>query len=596
VVRVLAIAGLLTTAAACTSAPARDQIVYVAGTTGGAIHAFQIEPSTGALNPLSETPFAAADVAWDLALDGSESFLFLSSVHTVHAFDRRDGGRPAKLPADYRAGTFPQQLAVDPFGVFLFVANFGSGDVTAFRISRETGELTTPAAATVRVGGEPVAIAIDSAGKYVYVAEQQEGKVAVLAVNRESGALTRLGDPIHNPGRPAHLALHPGGSLLMVVSAGPSSAITSYRVDPLGGALQQDAGIQTPSVADPSGAAFDASGRLLYVTSRSNSHVAAWAVHADGSLSALGPPVATDATPVAVTADASGRYAFVAHASGAVRTYAIDPTTGALSETAGRAQAARDPTSIVVARGEQPRAALADLPLTPAAPASEPTDRAEGLGSADWRVRANAALAMGRQEATQEHIDELSAALQDANPIVAQYAAYALGRIGSRARSAAEALSRAASHADPSVRQAAVTALGRVGPTNIGGETLTTAAASTDARTRAAAAAALARVDTPPEALEPLVAGLTGSSIEVRRAAAETLTLMGPAARPVLDKIIEALEHPDADVRRLSADVLAAFGREGGRAVPALFGAVQDEDLRVRIAATRALRAIRTRP
>jgi HEAT repeat protein len=87
-----------------------------------------------------------------------------------------------------------------------------------------------------------------------------------------------------------------------------------------------------------------------------------------------------------------------------------------------------------------------------------------------------------------------------------------------------------------------------------------------------------------------LTTALGDKEYRVRASAAEALVKMPP--RHVVPGMIVALRNVDAGVRANAAVVLGAFGPAANPAVPALAGALEDPNLRVRELAGEALNRI----
>src|SRR5258708_1314086 len=96
--------------------------------------------------------------------------------------------------------TFPSlvgsgDMVVDPSGRFLYVANLvsnvaGPSAISMYTINSSTGVLTPTTPPTVPTGWFPQGIAIDPAGKFVYTANTDDNTVSMFTVNASTGVLT----------------------------------------------------------------------------------------------------------------------------------------------------------------------------------------------------------------------------------------------------------------------------------------------------------------------------------------------------------------------------------------------------------------------
>ncbi|MFQ5794400.1 MAG: HEAT repeat domain-containing protein [Candidatus Bipolaricaulia bacterium] len=157
---------------------------------------------------------------------------------------------------------------------------------------------------------------------------------------------------------------------------------------------------------------------------------------------------------------------------------------------------------------------------------------AKALRDADWRVRADAAGALGRMgPATRDAVPALVEALNDTNLDVRWQAAWALGEIDPDAREAVPALIEALQDVEVFVRAAAAGALGKIGPA------------------------------TAQDAILALTEALQDTDWRVRANAAGALGKIGPAARDAVPALTEALTDEHEHVRQVAAGALESIRR-----------------------------------
>jgi 6-phosphogluconolactonase (cycloisomerase 2 family) len=75
------------------------------------------------------------------------------------------------------------------------VANWTSGDVSAYTIGQTPGALTSVGAA-VSAGTWPESVTIDPSGKFAYVANYNSNDVSAYTIDQTTGALTSVGTAI----------------------------------------------------------------------------------------------------------------------------------------------------------------------------------------------------------------------------------------------------------------------------------------------------------------------------------------------------------------------------------------------------------------
>jgi DNA-binding beta-propeller fold protein YncE len=166
-------------------------------TNAVSISAFAINPQTGALTDVPGTPVAAPSNAllYGLAITPDGRFLYATEInnHQVLSFSIDAAGLPHLMGDPLRTGDFPAQVAVDPSGKFVYVANWISNDISRFSITPGTGVLV-PAAQTTPVDLHcgPQEIAVDPTSRFVFVSCSGIGKIDQFGLNTTTGFLTPM--------------------------------------------------------------------------------------------------------------------------------------------------------------------------------------------------------------------------------------------------------------------------------------------------------------------------------------------------------------------------------------------------------------------
>jgi DNA-binding beta-propeller fold protein YncE len=113
-----------------------------------------------------------------------------------------DEGALNSAPSTIAAGTSPRAVAIHPSGLYAYVVNSGSSNISGFDIDSGTGVLTpmdVDAASgiqtSIATGSTPISIRIDRSGTFAYVANYgttgQGNTVSVYQIN-PSGQLTLM--------------------------------------------------------------------------------------------------------------------------------------------------------------------------------------------------------------------------------------------------------------------------------------------------------------------------------------------------------------------------------------------------------------------
>ena len=134
--------------------------------TGGAL-------STGSaatiLPPLS-TSTSPADAG--VASDPNSLFLFVAELNTgLREFSIGTGGSLKEVSGSpYAVGTGPTSVIMDATGSYLYVANKGSNNISAYTLTAASGKLTAVAGQPFSSGGLlPIGLAKDNSKKYIAV-------------------------------------------------------------------------------------------------------------------------------------------------------------------------------------------------------------------------------------------------------------------------------------------------------------------------------------------------------------------------------------------------------------------------------------------
>lgn len=327
---------------------------------------YSINATSGILAAIPGSPFSNVSGPSAMAVSSNRLFAYVTNgrTSTVAAFRVSTEGAllsvpttpPNPNPAPVEAA--PGALAIAPNAKHVYVGNSGTDKVTTFTIEA-SGALTLipQTAGTVNPvsvnGSDPAAIAITQNRQFLYAANSGSNNVTAFSIGATglvslitpSGANT---NPISTGGTtPKGMAISPNGSFLYVANSG-SHNVTVFQigtnglltlVPPTGGTtnpIPTGTGGTTPNAL-----MISLDGRFLYSTN-SGGTISAFTIGSDGLLTLvptsagnLNPISAgANATPVALTMSPDGRFLYVATnvttLGGRVSALTINPKTGAL--------------------------------------------------------------------------------------------------------------------------------------------------------------------------------------------------------------------------------------------------------------------------
>jgi 6-phosphogluconolactonase len=140
-------------------------------------------------------------------------------------------------------------------GRYLYVANDGSDDVSAFSIDPGTGILTLVAGSPFETGGASglglvLALAATPDKRFLYTANGMSQNITTFGINAD-GSLSRIGPLIPASSQPIGIKVTPDGSLLAVVlpNEGPHGSVAMFSI----GSDGTLTAIQPPQSVRPSG-------------------------------------------------------------------------------------------------------------------------------------------------------------------------------------------------------------------------------------------------------------------------------------------------------------------------------------------------------
>jgi 6-phosphogluconolactonase (cycloisomerase 2 family) len=340
------------------SIEASGRFAYVAASGSGELITYSIDQTSGALTEVTNSRVAIGTSFGGLALERNGRFVYAfdSSAGTIAAFaiDATTGAPTALTGNPIAAGSNITVLGTHPNGRFVYARRgpqnqTAANGVLVFGIDETTGAIGEIAGSPFDVGANPQAIAFDATGRNMYaghllVQAIPEINVRAYSVNPDTGALTVIGgSPFASPQSPAALDVDATGKFLYVANT-QSNQLTTYSINSSDGSLSQIAGSPNNTGASPNVVMTDEdttpvslSSKFVYVTDPAGS-VRTFNIGADGTLSAGTVPTAAATAPLGITLDPQGRFAYVADSTAnAVRIFAVDASTGTLTEIAASA-------------------------------------------------------------------------------------------------------------------------------------------------------------------------------------------------------------------------------------------------------------------
>lgn len=331
---------------------------YTAGSSKG-IHRSQLNLMDGTMS----SPEVVAEVANPMFLDMHPKLDVLYSSSEVRqdgkrenarviAYEICEGGGLKEINSQPAGGDGPCFVSIDHAGEFAFVANYGSGSISAYSLG-SSGELLTKVSSIQHVGKSvnpsrqegPHAhcILIDPSDRYVCAVDLGLDQIIIYAIDRDTGALMTTGNPLKaTPGfGPRHLAFHPNGKNALVIHE-LASQLSSCEWNATSGILTEIEHHSTlPS--EFSGTSITAevlvhpNGKFVYGSNRGHDSVAVFRFdEPSGKLTLVGHTSTMGKTPRNFRIDPSGSYLLVENQdSDSIYSFRIDAEKGTLEQAGG---------------------------------------------------------------------------------------------------------------------------------------------------------------------------------------------------------------------------------------------------------------------
>jgi 6-phosphogluconolactonase (cycloisomerase 2 family) len=273
-------------------------------------------------------------------LVSNASDLATISMYTINA---TTGVLTPTSPATVPTGFFPQGIAIDPLGRFVYTANTDDSTVSMFTINQTTGVLTptTPASVSTMIPGEllsqPGFLTVDPTSNFLYVSalDSDGATVSMFTINQTTGLLTPTSPAtVFTGGIPFQVVVAPSGKFAYVVnnlSGGEmTDGVWQYTINSTTGILTQNTPAAVAAGNAPTEMAVDPTSRFAYVVNRLDNTLSMFTIDpSTGNLalnSTASNPTATIATgtePFRIDFDPTGKFVYVTNEESAASIYQV---------------------------------------------------------------------------------------------------------------------------------------------------------------------------------------------------------------------------------------------------------------------------------
>jgi 6-phosphogluconolactonase len=344
------------TPAACVPS-SKPEFSYVL--TGYAVSMFTVNSCTGQFAPTTPPSISTGysypqnDNSEQMVVDPLGRFAYVAnlvsnasdlSTISMYTINPTTGVLTPTTPATVPTGWFPQGIAVDPLGRFIYTANTDDSSVSMFIINQSTGVLTptTPASVSTLLPGQtlslPSFLTVDPTGKFLYVSasDSVDASVSMYTINQTTGLLTPTSPAtVLTGGIPFQVVVAPNGKFAYVVdnlsSTEEKFGVWQYTVDFTTGVLTSNTPAAVGAGNAPTEMAVDPTSRFAYVVNRIDNTVSMYIIDpGTGNLTPISTasnPTATIATgtePFRIDFDPTGKFVYVTNEGSAVSIYTVN--------------------------------------------------------------------------------------------------------------------------------------------------------------------------------------------------------------------------------------------------------------------------------
>jgi DNA-binding beta-propeller fold protein YncE len=268
-------------------------------------------------------------------LISSGSDLATISMYTI---DANTGVLTATSPATVPTGFFPQGIAIDPGGKFVYTANSDDNTISMFTINSTTGVLTptTPTTVSTGAGTSPISVTVDPSGKFAFVANQGANTISMFTINSTTGVLTPTSPAtVPSGASPFGVAVDPSTKFAYVPNNNSGGALTNgvsqYTINSTTGVLTPDTPAAVAAGNAPTAVVVDRTGKYAFVTNQTDNTISMFTISPTTGILTLNTntfnttgTVKTGTEPYRINFDPSGNFLYVTNKQSAVSVYALN--------------------------------------------------------------------------------------------------------------------------------------------------------------------------------------------------------------------------------------------------------------------------------
>ena len=322
------------TSAPCVPA-SNPAFAYLLNSDKITVSMYTVNSCTGAFTattPPTIPTFPSLVGSEDMVVDRSGKFLYVAnlvsnvvspSAISMYSINSSTGVLTPTAPPTVTSGWFPQGIAIDPAGKFVYTANTDDNTVSMFTVDAGTGVLTPTTPASVVAGSNTVQVVVDPSGRFVYAANRV-GTVSMYTINGSTGVLSPMTPATVLPGGdPFALTVAPSGKFAYVVD-NSLNRVVQFSIDQVTGVLVPTTPVSAPTGPGPTAVAVDPSSKFAYVANRLDDTLSMYTINSSTGVLTANGVISTGNEPFRVNFDPSGKFLYVVNELSPVSVYTIN--------------------------------------------------------------------------------------------------------------------------------------------------------------------------------------------------------------------------------------------------------------------------------
>src|ERR671933_284079 len=234
--------------------PHHRYLYSVAERAEGQVHAFRIDPPTGALTPLNHQCSQGSEPA-HISVDCDGRWVLVANYGsgTLAVLPVQEDGSLGSatdvvqhtgqgMHPERQAGPHAHWIGTDPANRFVLVADLGLDAVVSYRLEATSGTLVRTGTCTMQPGAGPRHLAFRPDGRYVYVLNELNATLVACAYDVTSGevrplqSLSTLPAEFTGANWTAAVRVAPSGRFVYASNRGHDTIVT-FRLDAATGGM-----------------------------------------------------------------------------------------------------------------------------------------------------------------------------------------------------------------------------------------------------------------------------------------------------------------------------------------------------------------------